>query len=130
MHRNLINGIITEKQEVSMAAGLLQEISRDERERAILRSRRMYETDMMSDLLTAEEKGEIRGLARGLSEGKAEGRIEGLTEGVAKGRIEGKAEGLTEGVSKGRIEGLAEGKAKIIALLKKGFSLEEIEQMI
>ena len=85
-----------------MAAGLLQEISRDERERAILRSRRMYETDMMSDLLTAEEKGEIRG--------------------KAEGRIEGKAEGLAEGVSKGRTE--------VIALLKKGFLLEEIEQMI
>ena len=44
-----------------MAASLLQEISQDERERAIQRSRRMFETDMISDLLTAEERGEIRG---------------------------------------------------------------------
>jgi len=43
-----------------MAATLLQEISRDERERAILRSRRMYETDKESDRLTSEEIGEIR----------------------------------------------------------------------
>ena len=47
-----------------MAATLLREISRDERERAILRSRRMAETDRISDLLTSEEKGEIRGEQR------------------------------------------------------------------
>jgi len=43
-----------------MAATLLQEISKDERERAIQRSRRMAETDRISDLLTSEEIGEIR----------------------------------------------------------------------
>jgi len=43
-----------------MAAALLQEISQDERERARLRSRKMYEMDMTSDLLTAEAKGELR----------------------------------------------------------------------
>jgi len=60
VHRNLINDIIKEKEEIGMAATLLREISKDERERAILRSRRMYETDRISDLLTAEERGEIR----------------------------------------------------------------------
>ena len=69
-----------------MAAGLLQEISKDEHERARLRSRRMYETDRISDLLTAEEKGELRGIEKGRSE--------------------------------------------IIELLKKGISLEEIEEMM
>jgi len=43
-----------------MAATLLQEISQDERERARLRSRRMYETDKYSDYHTAIEIGEIR----------------------------------------------------------------------
>ena len=43
-----------------MASALLQQISRDERERAIFRSRRMAETDRISDLLTAEARGEIR----------------------------------------------------------------------
>ena len=43
-----------------MAATLLRKISKDERERAIFRSRRMAETDRISDLLTAEEKGERR----------------------------------------------------------------------
>jgi len=46
----------------------------------------MYETDMISDLLTAEEKGEIRGEAKGI--------------------------------------------AKIITLLKKGLSLEEIKKTL
>ncbi|GBU20494.1 hypothetical protein R80B4_00372 [Fibrobacteres bacterium R8-0-B4] len=40
-----------------MATEMLMEISQDERQRAIMRSRRMYETDRMSDLLNAEEEG-------------------------------------------------------------------------
>jgi len=73
-----------------MAAALLREISQDEHERARLRSRRMYETDMISDRLTSEEIGEIRG--------------------IAKGRVEG--------------------ELRVIALLKRGFSLEEIEKTL
>jgi len=64
VYRGQINGIIEGTEEIGMAATLLREISRDERERAILRSRRMAETDRISDLLTSEEKGEIRGEAR------------------------------------------------------------------
>ena len=47
-----------------MAAVILQEISKDEHERARLRSRRMYETDMESDRLTSEEIGELRSDAK------------------------------------------------------------------
>ena len=36
-------------------------ISKDERERAVFRSRRMYETDRASDLATAEDRGERKG---------------------------------------------------------------------
>jgi hypothetical protein len=43
-----------------MAATLLMEISQDEHERAKLRSRRMYETDIYSDMATAELRGEIK----------------------------------------------------------------------
>jgi len=56
----LINDIIKIKEEIGMATALLREISKDEHERARLRSRRMYETDMISDRLTSEEIGEIR----------------------------------------------------------------------
>jgi hypothetical protein len=64
VQRDFINDIIKEKEEIGMAAKLLQEISKDEHERARLRSRRMYETDRISDLLTAEAIGEARGEAR------------------------------------------------------------------
>jgi predicted transposase/invertase (TIGR01784 family) len=60
VQRDIINDIIKEKEEIGMAATLLQEISKDEHERARLRSRRMYETDRISDLLTAEARGEKR----------------------------------------------------------------------
>jgi len=89
-----------------MAASLLREISKDERERAIARSRRMYETDLISDLLTAEERGEIKGRA----EGKAEGREEGKAEGVIKGR--------------------EEERTRIMELLNQGLSLDEIKKRI
>jgi len=60
MHRKLINDIIDNKKEIEMAATLLREISQDECERARLRSRRMYETDMISNLLTAERRGRLQ----------------------------------------------------------------------
>jgi len=60
MHRGLINDIIKDKKEINMAATLLREISKDDRERAILRSRRMAETDRFSEIRTAEMIGEER----------------------------------------------------------------------
>ena len=63
-----------------MAGNLLMGISQDERERAIFRSRKMYQTDQQSNLATAEDRGERRGLARGRAEGRAEGRVKGRAE--------------------------------------------------
>ena len=80
MHRKLINDIIRDKEEINMAAELLREISQDERERARLRSRRMAEMDRVSDLLTAEERGEIRGMEKGISKGRAEGEVNGIAK--------------------------------------------------
>ena len=59
-HRLLINDIIKAKEEVGKVSALLQEISKDEQERAIFRIRRMAETDRISDLLTAEARGEAK----------------------------------------------------------------------
>ena len=59
-----------------MAGNLLMSISQDERERARLRSRRMYETDMISNLATVED--------RGRREGERKGRIEGERDGICK----------------------------------------------
>jgi len=65
VQRDKINDIIKVKKEIGMASVLLREISKDERERAIFRSRRMAETDRVSDLLTAEKRGEMRGEIKG-----------------------------------------------------------------
>jgi len=43
------------------------EISKDENERALFRSRRMAETDRVSNLLTAEARGRALGEAQGIS---------------------------------------------------------------
>ena len=41
-----------------MATNLLMNISKDERERAIFRSRRKFQMDHASDIATAEDRGE------------------------------------------------------------------------
>ncbi|MDR0464468.1 MAG: Rpn family recombination-promoting nuclease/putative transposase [Treponema sp.] len=80
MQRKLINDIIKCKEEIGMAAALLQEISQDEHERARIRSRKMYEMDQYSNLHTSELRGEIRGEAKGRERGRTEGMIEGRDE--------------------------------------------------
>jgi predicted transposase/invertase (TIGR01784 family) len=64
-HRGLINEIIEKKEALGMAGEVLAAISKDEHERAKFMSRRKAETDRVSDLLTAEERGRIEGEERG-----------------------------------------------------------------
>jgi len=64
MQRSKINDIIKEKEEINMAAALLQEISQDERERARALSRKKFETDLYSNLHTAERRGVLMGEQR------------------------------------------------------------------
>jgi len=59
--RGTVNEVIASKEVLQMAGNLLMSISKDERERAVFRSRRMYQTDLQSDLATAEDRGEKRG---------------------------------------------------------------------
>jgi len=75
-HRDLINNIINEKEEINMASELLMQISQDDRERARLRSRRMAETDRISNLLTARDNGIAEGIAIGEARGEAKSRME------------------------------------------------------
>ena len=63
-----------------MAGDLLMSISQDERERAVFRSRRMYQTDMLSNYATVRDQGR--------AEGRVEGRVEGRAEGRAERNIE------------------------------------------
>jgi predicted transposase/invertase (TIGR01784 family) len=68
-HRETVNKVIASKEVLQMAGNRLMSISQDERERAVFRSRRMFQTDMQSDLATAEDRGERRGRAEGRAEG-------------------------------------------------------------
>jgi predicted transposase/invertase (TIGR01784 family) len=60
-YREIINRIIETKKEVRMASELLMEISKDEAERARIRSRKKFEMDQASNLITAEKRGRIEG---------------------------------------------------------------------
>ena len=56
-HRATVNKVIASKEVLQMAGERLMSISQDERERAVFRSRRMYQTDLQSNLATAEDRG-------------------------------------------------------------------------
>lgn len=77
-YRETVNEVIASKEVLQMAGNLLMSVSQDERERAVFRSRRMFQTDLQSDLATAEDRGERRGRAAGQAEGRAEGMISAL----------------------------------------------------
>jgi predicted transposase/invertase (TIGR01784 family) len=49
-----------------MAGSLLMSVSKDEREQAVYRSRRMYQTDMQSNIATAEDRGRKDGRQEGV----------------------------------------------------------------
>ena len=66
-----------------MAGSRLMSISQDERERAVFRSRRMYQTDLQSDLATAEDRGRNIGRQEGRLEGKFEIARNALQMGMA-----------------------------------------------
>jgi predicted transposase/invertase (TIGR01784 family) len=59
-YRERVNKVIESKEVLQVAGNLLMSISQDERERAIFRSRRMFQTDRESDIATAEDRGEKR----------------------------------------------------------------------
>ena len=60
-YRETVNEVIASKEVLQVAGELLMSISQDERERAVFRSRRMYQTDLASDLATAEDRGWQKG---------------------------------------------------------------------
>ena len=63
-HREKVNEVIDSEEVLSVAGELLMSISQDERERAIFRSRRKFQTDYQSDIATAEDRGERKGIER------------------------------------------------------------------
>ncbi len=72
VYRKEVNKVIESKEALQMAGNLLMSVSKDERERAVYRSRKMYQTDLESNLATAEERGMRIGEKKGISTGKRE----------------------------------------------------------
>jgi len=56
-HREIVNRVIESEEALQVAGNLLMNISQNERERAIFRSRKKFQTDRQSDLATAEDNG-------------------------------------------------------------------------
>jgi predicted transposase/invertase (TIGR01784 family) len=56
-YRKVVNQVIESKEALNVAGEILMSISKDERERAIFRSRRMYQSDMESDRITNQNIG-------------------------------------------------------------------------
>jgi predicted transposase/invertase (TIGR01784 family) len=71
-YRETVNKVIESKEALQMAGTLLLGVSQSEHERAIFRSRRMFQSDLNSNLATAEARGEARGETRGEARGKTE----------------------------------------------------------
>ena len=61
--RDTVNEVIASKEALKMAGNLLMSISQNERERAVFRSRRMYQTDYESDMATLWDNGRREGKA-------------------------------------------------------------------
>ena len=55
-YREAVNKVIESKEVLQVAGSLLMSVSKDERERAIFRSRRMFQTDQESNIATAEAR--------------------------------------------------------------------------
>ena len=91
-YRETVNNIIQSKEALQMAGNLLMSISQDERERAVFRSRRMFQTDKESDIATAEDRGAKRkawAIARSMiADGEPPDKIIRYT-GLTREEIEG-----------------------------------------
>jgi hypothetical protein len=56
-YRKILDELITTRSEIGMATNILTSISKDERERAIFRSRQMYQRDMDHERAVARKEG-------------------------------------------------------------------------
>jgi predicted transposase/invertase (TIGR01784 family) len=84
-YRDTVNRVIESKEALAVAGEVLMSVSKDERERAILYSRRVAQRDLESNIATAERIGRTEGRAAGIIEGRTAGIIEGRTSGLVEG---------------------------------------------
>jgi len=115
-YHKVMGAIFKKKKEVDMAGTLLKSISKDERERAVLRSRRMFQTDMESNRITAER----RGIKIGEERGEKRGEERGIKIGEERG--------IKIGEERGEKRRDADRKEAARILLAKGLSLDIIAE--
>jgi predicted transposase/invertase (TIGR01784 family) len=120
-YREIVNKVIESKEGLVVAGKVLMNISKDEREQAILRNRRIALADLESNLETAK----INGINEGMNRGITIGRTEGITIGRTEGKAEGKAEGILE-VAKNL---LSAGVPIETVLTATGLTRKEIESL-
>ena len=101
-----------------MAGTLLKSISKDERERAVFRSRRMYQTDMESNRITAERRGEERGIKIGEKRGEK--------RGIKIGEERGEKRGIEIGEKRADEQREADRNEAARILKAKGLSVDDI----
>jgi predicted transposase/invertase (TIGR01784 family) len=73
--RRKINEIIVCEEGIAMASEILMTISKDEAEKARLRSELKYQLDLQSDMAYEREQGIQQGLQQGLQQGIQEGKL-------------------------------------------------------
>jgi predicted transposase/invertase (TIGR01784 family) len=71
-YRGILDELNATRSEIGMATNILTSISKDERERAIFRSRQMYKRDMDHERAVARKEGRQEGRQEERKEGRSE----------------------------------------------------------
>ena len=95
-YRETVNEVIQSKEAMEMAGNLLMSVSQDEKERAVFRSRKMYQTDMQSNWNTVYDKGEKQGRKEGRKEGREEEKRTLIENMLKKGQTPEQISFLTD----------------------------------
>ncbi len=84
-----------------------------------------------------EERGEARGIEKGIAQGEARGIEKGIAQGeargMAKGISQGILQGISQGISQGILQGISQGIEEINALyqcLLADNRMEDIQKAI
>jgi len=86
-YRETVNDVIKSREALVVASEILQSISRDEQERAIFRSRRMYQRDMASNIAAAKQDGRTEGITLGRAEGERAKALSIAQNALKKGMV-------------------------------------------
>lgn len=124
-------------EDIKAAKRVLEQISKDEKEREKAYLRDKYIRDWNSRVNEGYEYGKAAGMIEGRKEGIAQGVAQGIAKGMAQGRIQGIAQGRVEGKAEGKLQEKYEIAKKLLSqnidieIIVKctGLTKEEIEKL-